>query len=53
MADAGIQPATVSVMSETWLALMIGGIALMSAIFMWATRSYGLVIRKLGDSHDA
>jgi hypothetical protein len=53
MAYAGIQPATITVLSETWISLMMGGIALMSAIFMWGIRSYGLLIRKLGDNHDA
>jgi hypothetical protein len=52
MVNAGIQPATITVMSETWLALMMGGIALMSAIFIWGARSYGLLIRKLGGKHD-
>ena len=52
MVDAGIQPATISVMSETWVSLLTGGIALMSAIFIWNTRSYGLLIRKLGTKHD-
>jgi hypothetical protein len=53
MADAGIQPATVTVLSETWLALMLGGIALMCSFFIWGTRRYGLLIRKLGEKHDA
>ncbi len=52
MADAGIQPRTISVMSETWVSLLIGGIALMSSIFIWSTRSYGLLIRKLGGKRD-
>ncbi len=51
--DAGIQPAIVTVMSETWVSLLIGSTALMSSIFIWGTRRYGLLIRKLGDKcHD-
>ena len=53
MIDAGIQPATITVLLETWLSLMVGGIALMCSIFIWCVRSYGLLIRKLGDKNDA
>jgi ABC-type Fe3+ transport system permease subunit len=53
MIDAGIQPVTITVLSETWLSLMIGGIALMCSIFIWCARSYGLLIRKLADKNDA
>jgi ABC-type Fe3+ transport system permease subunit len=52
MVDAGIQPATINVMSKTWASLLIGSTALMSSIFIWGIRSYGLLIRKLGDNCD-
>ena len=47
------QPSMITMISETWLSLMVGGIALFQAIGMWGTRSYGLLIRKLGDKNDA
>jgi ABC-type Fe3+ transport system permease subunit len=53
MTDAGIQPATITIMSEAWISLMMGGIALMCSIFIWGIRRYGLLIRKLGDKNDA
>src|SRR6266849_3590987 len=37
--------------SESWIFLLMGSTALMSAIFMWAARRYGLLIRKLGGRH--
>jgi hypothetical protein len=49
MADDGIQPATISVLSRTWVCVVIGSTALMSSIFIWSTRRYGLLIRKLAE----
>ena len=46
-------PELTIVLVEASLATMVGGIALMSAILTWALRVYGLVIRKLGESHAA
>ena len=49
MADAGIQPATISVMSQTWVCVVIGSTALLSSICIWSTRRYGLLVRQLGE----
>jgi hypothetical protein len=40
-------------MTETWICLLIGSTALMSSIFIWITRRFGLLIRKLGETYDA
>lgn len=52
-ATPSTQPSMITMISETWLSLMVGGLALVQAISLWGTRSYGLLIRKLGDKHDA
>ena len=52
VSDAAIQPDITTVLSESWLSLLIGSTAWMSAIFIWITRRYGLLIRKLGGTHD-
>src|SRR5690349_18921650 len=41
------EPNYVKAWQECWLALLIASTALISSIFAWATRSYGLLIRKL------
>ena len=51
--DSGPQPDLMRAISEAWLALLIGSTALTSAIFIWAARRYGLLIRKLHDPPDA
>ena len=52
MAEASIQPATIVMMSQTWACVVIGSTALMSSFFIWSTRRYGLLIRKLREQRN-
>ena len=46
-----LKPDFITFLSEAWLALLIGSVALVSALLIWVVRSYGLLIRKLGDNY--
>jgi hypothetical protein len=50
--DPTVQPDYITVLQECWLALVIGSTVLVAAVFIWATRRYGLLIRKLGNIGD-
>src|SRR5882757_9592371 len=52
VSDIAVQPGFVTVLQECWLALLIGSIPLVSAIFTWGARRNGLLIKKLGRKDD-
>jgi hypothetical protein len=47
LAEGNVQPTNIPINSEAWLSFMLGSIALLSAIFIYITRRYGNLIRKL------
>jgi hypothetical protein len=47
MAEDGLQPKTLSVMCNAWIALIGASTALFSAIWCSVIRNFGLLIRKL------
>src|SRR4051812_18113927 len=47
LAKAGLGRELIDALSNGWLALVIGSTALVAGVFIWSTRVYGLLIRKL------
>jgi hypothetical protein len=51
--DTAAQPAEViELLQECWLALVIGSSASVTSIFIWWTRDYGLLLKKLANKTD-